>query len=57
MALRERVHAQGQDLGIDVIFPSPPLCADNAAMIGAQGYHLVKAGKLDSLDFSVTSRS
>lgn len=56
MALRERVHAQGQDLGIDVIFPSPPLCADNAAMIGAQGYYLVKAGRLDSLDFSATSR-
>jgi N6-L-threonylcarbamoyladenine synthase len=55
-ALRERIVSQGKNLGIEVIFPSVGLCSDNAAMIAARGYSLVKAGKLDSLDFAARSR-
>jgi N6-L-threonylcarbamoyladenine synthase len=55
-ALRDRVVSEGKNLGIEVIFPSIGLCADNAAMIGARGYSLVRAGKLDSLDFGAMSR-
>jgi N6-L-threonylcarbamoyladenine synthase len=55
-ALRDRVVSEGKILGVEVIFPSIGLCADNAAMIGARGYTLVRAGKLDSLDFGAMSR-
>ena len=34
-ALRERMTSAGESLGLPVLFPSPVLCTDNAAMIAA----------------------
>ncbi len=38
--------------GIQLIYPQPVLCTDNAAMIGAAAYHLYQAGRVGSLDLN-----
>ncbi len=38
---------------LPVLIPPPVLCTDNAAMIAACGYYLLKAGRIDSLDLDV----
>ena len=37
--LRTALKEQGEKAGIKVLFPSPVLCTDNAAMIGAAAYY------------------
>jgi N6-L-threonylcarbamoyladenine synthase len=37
-ALRENLIKEGKKRGIEVLFPSPVLCTDNAAMIGSAAY-------------------
>ncbi|TVQ39305.1 MAG: tRNA (adenosine(37)-N6)-threonylcarbamoyltransferase complex transferase subunit TsaD [Spirochaetaceae bacterium] len=41
---------------LEVVFPSPLLCADNAAMIAGLGYHLLRRGDRDGLDLDVAAR-
>ncbi len=39
--LRERLIDEAQGNGINVFFPPPALCVDNAAMIAGLGYHFI----------------
>lgn len=56
LTLRKKFSEQGARLGIEAIFPSTPLCADNAAMIAARAAFLAKEGLYDDLGFGALSR-
>jgi N6-L-threonylcarbamoyladenine synthase len=42
--------------GVKVLFPSPGLCIDNAAMTAGLGFHLLKAGTRHDLFLDVDPR-
>ena len=48
--LRARLTGKGADCGLDVVFPSIPLCTDNAAMIAYAGWCRFERGSVDDLD-------
>ncbi len=50
-ALRQMM---GQETDLPVRYPSPVLCTDNAAMIGAAAYWAFKNGRFDPLSLDVT---
>ncbi len=50
--LREKMTNWAKKGGIDVIYPSPIYCTDNAAMIAAAGYYELLAGKISDLDLN-----
>ena len=50
--LRERLSAAGEREGIGVLFPSLPLCTDNAAMIACVGAARWARGERTSLDIA-----
>jgi len=54
--LREKLLGEAEKKRIEVFFPSPRFCTDNAAMIAGLGYHYFKANKLASYDFDAISR-
>ena len=50
--LRERLAAAGEQEGLEVLFPSMPLCTDNAAMIACLGAARWARGERTSLDIA-----
>lgn len=53
--LRQAMQSAGEEQGRSVYFPSPALCADNAAMLGVAGNHLLEAGRHDPLDLNAVA--
>lgn len=51
-ALREKLTEEAKKNGIEVLFPSPILCTDNAAMIGSAAYFNFISNKTSSLDLN-----
>jgi len=54
--LRERFLEETQREGLEVYFPPPRFCTDNAAMVALAGYELLKAGRRDPWDLNALSR-
>jgi N6-L-threonylcarbamoyladenine synthase len=50
--LRQELQRLGAQRGIEVLFPSPILCTDNAAMIGSAAYYRFIKGAASDLDLN-----
>ena len=51
-ALRNRLLVEGDKRGIRIIFPTPILCTDNAAMIGSAAYFKYVKNEFSTLDLN-----
>ncbi len=51
--LREKMKEKADAEGLQVFYPAPKFCTDNAAMIALTGYHWLKRGRRD--DFSLNA--
>ncbi len=50
--LRERFAQLAERSGLEVFFPSPALCADNAAMLGVPADYYLRTGRRERLDLN-----
>jgi N6-L-threonylcarbamoyladenine synthase len=50
--LRETLQKEGNKRGIEILFPSPILCTDNAAMIGSAAYFNYQDGVISDLNIN-----
>lgn len=50
--LRQTLQNEGEKRGIEILFPSPILCTDNAAMIGSAAYFNYQEGIVSELDIN-----
>lgn len=50
--LRETLIKEGEKKGIEILFPAPILCTDNAAMIGSAAYFKFEAGFTPDIDIN-----
>ena len=53
--LRNKMIVLCREKGIDVLYPSPVLCTDNAAMIACEGYYLYLDGSRATLDLNAAA--
>ncbi len=51
--LRERLYSEAEKKGLNIYFPHPKLCMDNAAMVAGLGYQLFKKGYKSGLDLNI----
>ena len=50
--LRQEIERMCRQAQIELYYPSPVLCTDNGAMIGAAGYYTLMAGKISDIDLN-----
>ena len=51
--LRERFYSEAGERDLNIYFPHPKLCMDNAAMVAGLGYQLFKKGYKSGLDLNI----
>ena len=51
-SLRKAMQEACERAGIQLYYPSPVFCTDNAAMIAVQGYYAYQSGRRDGLDLN-----
>ena len=51
-SLRNTLIEEGKKRGIDILFPEPVLCTDNAAMIGSAAYFQLIKGNISNFDLN-----
>jgi len=54
--LRRKMTARGRKEGIRVLFPSPSLCTDNAAMIAGAAFHQFKREDFSNYSFRPSAK-
>ena len=54
--LRQEMTRRGQEQGLEVRFPAPAYCTDNAVMIAGLGWHALQAGEAADLSLDASPR-